>query len=100
MNIFSGVNIFQGCIFFSGEYFSGVNIFQGRLVFRGEYFELVDMNLVDTDVRHSGHGHGGHRGECFTGMTIFQRLMFIIQFFSSEFCIVERCLFFSFFQCL
>ena len=86
------MNIFQGCIFFSGEYFSGVNIFKGRLVFRGEYFELVDMNLVDTDVRHSGHGHGGHRGECFTGVTIFQRFICTIQIFPSDFRTVERCL--------
>ena len=46
----------------------------------GEYFEIVDMNLVDTDVRHSEHGHGGHRGECFTGVTIFQRFMSTAQF--------------------
>ena len=37
------------------------------------------MNLVDTDVRHSGHGHGGYRGESFTGVTIFQRFMFTPQ---------------------
>ena len=50
------------------------------------------MNLVDTDVRHGGHRHGGHRGECFSGVTIFQRFMFIAQIFPSEFRTVERCL--------
>ena len=50
------------------------------------------MNLVDTDVRHSGHGHGGHRGECYTGVTIFQRFMLTAHFFSSESRTVERCL--------
>ena len=38
---FSGVNIFQGWLFFRGEYFSGVNIFQVRLVFKEEYFSRV-----------------------------------------------------------
>ena len=47
------------------------------------------MNLVDTDVR---HGHGGHRGGCFTGVTIFQRFMFTTQIFQAEVRTVERCL--------
>ena len=92
--IFSGVNIFQGWLFFRGEYFSGATSFQGRIfsrviIFNGwtffscEYFEIVDMNLVDTDVRHSGHS--GYRGESFTGVTIFQRFMFIAQFFHLSF---------------
>ena len=33
-----------------------------------------------------------YRGECFTGMTIFERFMFIAQIFPSEFRTVERCL--------
>ena len=40
--------MFQGRLVFRGEYFSGLKFFSG------EYFEMVDMNLVDTDVRHSG----------------------------------------------
>ena len=28
---------------------------------------------------HGGQGHGGHRGEFFTGVTIFQRFMFTTQ---------------------
>ena len=33
------LNIFQGWIFFRGDYFSQVNIFLGRLVFKEEYFQ-------------------------------------------------------------
>ena len=40
---FSGVNIFQGWIFFSDEYFSGMNIFQERIFFSGEY--LLGVNI-------------------------------------------------------
>ena len=73
------VNIFQGWIFFRGEYFSGGDIFQWW-IFSASGHEL------------NGHRHGGHRGECFTGVTTFQRFMFIAQIFPSELCTVECCL--------
>ena len=49
------------------------------MFFSGEYFEMEDLNLVNTDVRHGEHRHGGHKGEYFTGVTIFQRFMFITE---------------------
>ena len=53
-----------------------MNIFQGWTFLSGEYFEMVDINLVNTDVR-----HGGYRGEPWR-VTIFQKFMFIAQTFS------------------
>ena len=51
---FSGMNIFQGCIFSRGEYFSEVNIFKGIIFFiffRGEYFSGLDISQFKSRIR-------------------------------------------------
>ena len=51
---FSGMNIFQGCIFSRGEYFSEVNIFKGLIFFiffRGEYFSGLDISQFKSRIR-------------------------------------------------
>ena len=87
-------NFFHGWIFFRGEYFSRVNFFQRWIFFWGEYFSGVNIFqwwifwYCEHELgghRHGLHGHGGHRGECFTGVIIVQRFMFIAQFFHLSF---------------
>ena len=57
---FSGVNIFQGWLFFRGEYIPGVNIFQEGIFFRGDYFSGVNI----------------FPGWIFSGVDIFQGWLF------------------------
>ena len=61
------LNIFQGWIFFRGEYFSGVNIFQWWIFFRDEYFpgENIFQRWIFI------------RGEYFSGLNICQWKIFV-----------------------
>ena len=76
---FPGVNISQGWIFFRCEYFSGVNIFQGWLLFMGEYLSGLNIfsgvNIFQWWIFwDGGHELGGHRCQTRTWWT--QRWMF------------------------
>ena len=71
------LNIFQGWIFFRGEYFSGVNIFQEWIFFRGDYFS--GLNIFQGWI-FSGvdifQGWIFFRGDYFSGVNIFQGWIF------------------------